>query len=73
VRETLAKVITFFHNHWRWMQFDAYPAVGLPVGTGVVESGVRVCGEAPHGERRQALESGGGRDHSNVALAEAAP
>jgi hypothetical protein len=41
VRETLAKVITFFHNHWRWMQYDAYLAAGLPVGTGVVES---ACG-----------------------------
>jgi hypothetical protein len=41
VRETLAKVITFFHNHRRWMQYDAYLAMGLPVGTGVVES---ACG-----------------------------
>ena len=41
VRETLAKVITFFHNHRRWMQYDAYLAAGLPVGTGVVES---ACG-----------------------------
>ena len=41
VRETLAKVITFFHNHRRWMQYDVYLAVGLPVGTGVVES---ACG-----------------------------
>jgi hypothetical protein len=38
VRETLEKVITFFHNHRRWMQYDAYLAAGLPVGTGVVES-----------------------------------
>ena len=38
VRETLAKVITFFHNHRRWMQYDTYLALGLPVGTGVVES-----------------------------------
>jgi hypothetical protein len=37
VRETLAKVITCFHNHRRWMQYDAYLAAGLPVGTGVVE------------------------------------
>ena len=37
VRETLAKVITFFHNHRRWMQYDAVPGAGLPVGTGVVE------------------------------------
>ena len=41
VRETLAKVITCFHNHRRWMQYDAYLAMGLPVGTGVVES---ACG-----------------------------
>jgi hypothetical protein len=41
VRETLAKVITFFHNHRRWMQYDVYLAAGLPVGTGVVES---ACG-----------------------------
>jgi hypothetical protein len=41
VRETLAKVITFCHNHRRWMHYDAYLAAGLPVGTGVVES---ACG-----------------------------
>jgi hypothetical protein len=41
VRETLQKVITFFHNHRRWMQYDAYLAMGLPVATGVVES---ACG-----------------------------
>jgi hypothetical protein len=41
VRETLAKVITFFHNHRRWMRYDAYLAAGLPVRTGVVES---ACG-----------------------------
>jgi hypothetical protein len=41
VRETLAKVITFFHNHRRWMQYDMYLAAGVPVGTGVVES---ACG-----------------------------
>jgi hypothetical protein len=41
VGETLAKVITFFHNHRRWMHYDAYLAAGLPVGTGVVES---ACG-----------------------------
>ena len=41
VRETLAHVITFFHNHRRWMQYDRYLAAGLPVGTGVVES---ACG-----------------------------
>jgi hypothetical protein len=40
-REALAKVITFFHNHRRWMQYDVYLAAGLPVGTGVVES---ACG-----------------------------
>ena len=41
VRETLGKVITFFHNHRRWMQYDVYLAAGVPVGTGVVES---ACG-----------------------------
>jgi hypothetical protein len=41
LRETLAKVITFLHNHRRWMPYDAYLAAGLPVGTGVVES---ACG-----------------------------
>jgi len=41
VQETLAKVITFFHNHRRWMQYDVYLAAGLPVATGVVES---ACG-----------------------------
>jgi hypothetical protein len=41
VRETLANVITFLHNHRRWMRYDAYLAAGLPVGTGVVES---ACG-----------------------------
>ena len=41
VQETLAKVITFFHNHRRWMQYDVYLAAGLPVGTGVVKS---ACG-----------------------------
>jgi hypothetical protein len=41
VRQTLAKVITFLHNHRRWMQYDQDLAMGLPVGTGVVES---ACG-----------------------------
>jgi hypothetical protein len=41
VRETLANVITFFHNHRRWMPYDLYLAAGVPVGTGVVES---ACG-----------------------------
>ena len=41
VRETLEKVITFFQNHRRWMKYDEYLAMGLPVGTGVVES---ACG-----------------------------
>jgi hypothetical protein len=40
-RETLAKVITFFQNHRRWMRYDEYLAMGVPVGTGVVES---ACG-----------------------------
>jgi hypothetical protein len=29
VRETLGKVITCFHNHRRWMQYDVYLAAGL--------------------------------------------
>ena len=41
VRETLGNVITFLYNHRRWMPYDAYLAMGLPVGTGVVES---ACG-----------------------------
>jgi hypothetical protein len=41
VRETLGNVITCFHNHRRWMQYDVYLAAGVPVGTGVVES---ACG-----------------------------
>jgi hypothetical protein len=41
VREALTNVITCFHNHRRWMQYDVYLAAGLPVGTGVVES---ACG-----------------------------
>src|SRR5262249_14273073 len=41
VRETLEKVITFCQNHRRWMKYDEYLAMGLPVGTGVVES---ACG-----------------------------
>jgi hypothetical protein len=41
VRETLANVITFFHTHRRWRPYDAYLAMGVPVGTGVVES---ACG-----------------------------
>ena len=41
VRETLAKGITCFHHHRRWMHDDVYLAAGLPVGTGVVES---ACG-----------------------------
>jgi hypothetical protein len=41
VREALAKTLTFFHNHRRWMHDDAYLAAGWPVGTGVVES---ACG-----------------------------
>jgi hypothetical protein len=28
VRQTLAKVITFLHNHRRWMPYDAYLAAG---------------------------------------------
>jgi hypothetical protein len=41
VRQTLAQVITFLHNHRRWRPDDAYLAAGLPGGTGGVES---ACG-----------------------------
>jgi len=41
VREALTNVITCFHHHRRWMTYDEYLAMGLPVGTGVVES---ACG-----------------------------
>ena len=41
VCEALTHVITRFHNHQRWMKYDPYVAMGLPVGTGVVES---TCG-----------------------------
>ena len=41
VRETLATVITCFHNHRRWMPYDAHLTAGWPIGTGVVES---ACG-----------------------------
>jgi hypothetical protein len=41
VREARTKVSTCFHHHRRWMQYDEYLAMGLPVGTGVVES---ACG-----------------------------
>jgi hypothetical protein len=41
VREALAKVSTFFHNHRRWRRYDRDLAAGWPVGTGVVES---ACG-----------------------------
>jgi hypothetical protein len=54
VRATLAKVITFFHNHRRWMQYDAYLAAGLPVATGVVES---ACGSVV----KHRMEGGGKR------------
>ena len=40
-REALTQGRTCFHNHRRWMRYDAYLAAGLPVGTGVVES---ACG-----------------------------
>jgi hypothetical protein len=41
VRQTLAQVITCLHHHRRWMQYDQDLAMGVPVGTGVVES---ACG-----------------------------
>jgi hypothetical protein len=55
VRETLLKVITFFHNHRRWMQYDDYLAMGLPVGTGTVES---ACGSVV--KHRMEGEASGG-------------
>ena len=36
-RETLATVLTGCHHHRRWRPYDAYLAMGVPVGTGVVE------------------------------------
>src|SRR5438128_12095617 len=62
VRETLAKVITFFHNHRRWMQYDVYLAAGLPVGTCV---GVTRCPSVA----RHRMEGEGKR--SSLAGAEA--
>ena len=41
VRATRANVVTFCHNHRRWMPYAGYLAAGWPVGTGVVES---ACG-----------------------------
>ena len=41
VRATRATVLTCFHNHRRWMPYDAYLAAGVPVGTGGVAS---ACG-----------------------------
>ena len=41
IMHVVGYLITFFHNHRRWMQYDVYLAAGLPVGTGVVES---ACG-----------------------------
>jgi hypothetical protein len=38
VRQTLAQVITCLHHHRHWMPYDQSLALGLPVGTGVVES-----------------------------------
>ena len=67
------RVITFFDNHRRWMQYDVYLAAGLPVGTGVVES---ACGSVVkhrmEGEGKP-LEPGRGRGHSGVALAQKEP
>jgi hypothetical protein len=69
VRETLLKVITFFHNHRRWMQYDDYLAMGLPVGTGAVES---ACGyvvkHRMEGEGKR-WRRGRGRRYSGIALA----
>ena len=54
---------TFLHNHRRWMQYDQYLAMGLPIGTGVVES---ACGSVvkPRMEGEGALESRRSRGHA---------
>lgn len=40
-RKAVEAVITYLHNHRRWMRYDEYLARGLPVSTGAVES---ACG-----------------------------
>lgn len=50
-RETLQQVLTFCHNHRRWMRYDTSLAAGWPVGTGGVAS---ACGSV--GKHRMAGE-----------------
>lgn len=40
-RRALQKTITYFESHKKWMRYDEYLAMGMPVATGVVES---ACG-----------------------------
>ncbi len=40
-RKALAKAITYFESHKKWMRYDEYLAAGMPIATGVVES---ACG-----------------------------
>jgi hypothetical protein len=40
-RHALQKAITYFESHKKWMKYDEYLAMGMPVATGVVES---ACG-----------------------------
>ncbi len=36
-RQALAKAITYFEGHKKWMRYGEYLAAGMPVVTGVVE------------------------------------
>ena len=40
-KETISRVITYFKNHQKYMQYDDYLSNGYPIGSGVVES---ACG-----------------------------
>ena len=40
-RKALKDAVSYFENHREWMHYDAYLAVGYPIGSGVVES---TCG-----------------------------
>ena len=73
VRETLRQVITCFHNHRRWMPYEPVPGRGLARCDRRRGVGVWVCGQAPHGGRRQAVEPPRGRGHTGVALAQEKP
>ena len=41
-RRVLAENLTYFQNHHRQMDYPAYRAKGWPIGSGVVESGVKL-------------------------------